>query len=78
MLAQTLTQPSVVPPQFQGIPVSDMANARDRLEGKLRDTYRRKFLLAATVPLILAVSAIAGLVAYQSRTLAEREGGRMH
>ncbi len=35
--------------------------------------YRRKFLLVAAVPLILAIAAIAGLVAYQSRTLAERE-----
>lgn len=35
--------------------------------------YRRRFLLAATIPLIFAITAIAGLVAYQSRTLAERE-----
>ena len=37
------------------------------------DRYRRKFLLLAALPLILAISAIAGLVAYQSSTFAERE-----
>lgn len=36
-------------------------------------TYGQKLSLIATVPLIVAVAAIAVLVAYQSRTLAERE-----
>ncbi len=35
--------------------------------------YRRRFLFVAALPLILAISAIAGLVAHQARTLAERE-----
>jgi two-component system NarL family sensor kinase len=35
--------------------------------------YRRKFLLLAALPLVLAMAAIAGLVAYQARELAERE-----
>ena len=35
--------------------------------------YRRKFLLLAALPLVLAIAAIATLVAIQSRTLAERE-----
>lgn len=35
--------------------------------------YRRKFFLMAAVPLILAMSALAVLVANQSRALAERE-----
>ena len=35
--------------------------------------YRRKFLLAAAVPLVLAIAAIAALVLYQSRTFSERE-----
>ncbi len=40
-----------------------------------RDTqrYRRKFFLLASLPLILAISAIAILVAIESRALAERE-----
>ena len=38
-----------------------------------RLTYRQKLFLLATLPLILAVSAIAFLVAAQSRALAERE-----
>jgi two-component system NarL family sensor kinase len=36
-------------------------------------SYARKLFLIATVPLIVAVTAIALLVAYQSRQLAERE-----
>ncbi|WP_234988733.1 cache domain-containing protein [Tropicibacter naphthalenivorans] len=39
----------------------------------LRLTYRQKLFLLATVPLVLAVSAIAVLVAAQSRALADRE-----
>ncbi|MGR3513904.1 MAG: cache domain-containing protein [Paracoccaceae bacterium] len=35
--------------------------------------YRRRFLLAAALPLVFAITAIAALVAYQSNTLAERE-----
>ncbi|MEM6386741.1 MAG: cache domain-containing protein [Pseudomonadota bacterium] len=37
------------------------------------NSYRRKFILAAALPLVLAMSAIAGLVAYQSNILTERE-----
>ena len=51
------------------------------MKERLRDTvgdsqikrYRAKFLLLAALPLILAISAIAVLVAVQSRALAERE-----
>ena len=39
----------------------------------LRLTYAQKMSLLATLPLIVAVAAIAALVAYQSRALAERE-----
>lgn len=39
----------------------------------IRFDYAQKLSLLATVPLVVAVSAIAVLVAYQSRTLAERE-----
>lgn len=39
----------------------------------LRFDYAQKLSLLATVPLVVAVSAIAVLVAYQSRALAERE-----
>ena len=45
----------------------------ESLDGNQRERFRRKFLLAAAVPLILAITAIAGLVAHQSRTLAQRE-----
>jgi two-component system NarL family sensor kinase len=38
-----------------------------------RPNYAQKLSLLATVPLIVAVAAIAFLVAYQSRALAERE-----
>ncbi|SMX44725.1 cache domain-containing protein [Maliponia aquimaris] len=40
---------------------------------RLRPTYRQKLLLLAAVPLVLAVSAIALLVAEQSRALANQE-----
>ena len=40
---------------------------------QFRPTYRQKFLLLAAGPLVLAVSAIAFLVAEQSRALAEQE-----
>ncbi|MBP0482840.1 cache domain-containing protein [Sagittula salina] len=40
---------------------------------RLRLSYAQKLFLLASVPLILAVTAIAGLVAVQARTLAERE-----
>ncbi|MEO0931923.1 MAG: hypothetical protein AAFY14_14960 [Pseudomonadota bacterium] len=43
------------------------------MDGNQHSRYRRKFLLAAALPLILAISAIALLVAHQARTLAERE-----
>jgi two-component system NarL family sensor kinase len=46
---------------------------RDRLETGQTRRYRQKFLLLAALPLILAISAIAVLVAVQSRALAERE-----
>jgi len=44
-----------------------------RIDNAQNGRYRRKFLLLAALPLIFAIAAIAGLVAYQSRTLAERE-----
>jgi two-component system NarL family sensor kinase len=40
---------------------------------RFRPTYAQKMSLLATLPLIVAVAAIAALVAYQSRALAERE-----
>jgi two-component system, NarL family, sensor kinase len=39
----------------------------------LRPNYAQKLSLLATLPLVCAVAAIAALVAYQSRALAERE-----
>jgi len=39
----------------------------------IRPNYAQKLSLLATLPLIIAVAAIAVLVAYQSRALAERE-----
>ncbi|WP_146345660.1 cache domain-containing protein [Phaeobacter marinintestinus] len=39
----------------------------------LRPDYAQKLSLLAAIPLILAVAAIAAIVAYQSRVLAERE-----
>ncbi|MGZ2257728.1 cache domain-containing protein [Roseobacter sp. A03A-229] len=44
-----------------------------RIGALFRPSYAQKLSLVATVPLIAAVAAIAVLVAYQSRTLAERE-----
>lgn len=44
-----------------------------RISALFRPSYAQKLSLVATVPLIAAVAAIAVLVAYQSRTLAERE-----
>lgn len=44
-----------------------------RLLPSFRTTYAQKLSLLATVPLIAAVAAIAVLVAFQSRALAERE-----
>ena len=44
-----------------------------RLFHLFRPTYAQKMSLLATLPLIVAVAAIAALVAYQSRALAERE-----
>ncbi len=44
-----------------------------RLLSLFRPSYGQKLSLLATVPLIVAVAAIAMLVAYQSRALAERE-----
>ncbi len=43
------------------------------LFARFRPNYAQKLALVASVPLILAVAAIAALVAVQSRTLAERE-----
>ena len=43
------------------------------LENRQTRRYRTKFFLLAALPLILAISAIAVLVAFQSRALAERE-----
>ena len=39
----------------------------------IRPNYAQKLSLLATLPLLTAVTAIAVLVAYQSRALAERE-----
>ncbi len=50
-----------------------MANPFAKLAGRLRLDYGRKVFLLASVPLILAVSIIAGLVAHQSRVTAEQE-----
>ncbi|WP_299783485.1 cache domain-containing protein [uncultured Roseobacter sp.] len=44
-----------------------------RIGTLFRPSYAQKLSLVATVPLIAAVAAIAVLVAFQSRTLAERE-----
>ena len=40
---------------------------------RLRPSYGQKLFLLASVPLILAAAAIAGVVAWQSRAVAERE-----
>lgn len=45
----------------------------DRLKSSLRPTYLQKLSLLATVPLLLAVIAIAAVVAFQARALADRE-----
>ena len=50
-----------------------MKNTVTSIDTAQNRRYRRKFLLLAALPLILAIAAIAGLVAHQSRTLAERE-----
>lgn len=50
-----------------------MKTSVEMMNGGQTSRYRRKFLLLAALPLILAITAIAGLVAHQSRTLAERE-----
>ncbi|MFK7869502.1 MAG: cache domain-containing protein [Roseobacter sp.] len=44
-----------------------------RLKTIFRPSYAQKLSLLATVPLVLAVAAIASVVAIQSRALAERE-----
>ena len=43
------------------------------IDQRRNSRYRKKFFLLAALPLILAISAIAVLVAVQSRELAERE-----
>lgn len=48
-------------------------SVRDIVDDSQIKRYRLKFLLLASLPLILAISAIALLVAVQSRALAERE-----
>lgn len=50
-----------------------MRQVRDTFDRAETGRYRRKFLLLAALPLVLAMAAIAGLVAYQARDLAERE-----
>lgn len=50
-----------------------MKRVREPYSSSPSGRYRRQFLLLAALPLILAIAAIAGLVAIQSRTLAERE-----
>ncbi len=47
--------------------------AMGQLRRILRPDYAQKLSLLAAIPLILAVAAIAAIVAYQSRVLAERE-----
>lgn len=47
--------------------------AMHRLRNLIRPNYAQKISLLATLPLVVAVAAIAALVAYQARTLAERE-----
>ena len=42
----------------------------------LRPTYAQKLSLLMTLPLIVAGTAIAVLVGYQSRSLAERKAAR--
>ena len=49
------------------------ACAAGALRQAIRLNYGQKIYLLATLPLILAAAAIALLVAYQSRELAERE-----
>lgn len=44
-----------------------------RLAARLKPSYGQKLFLLATVPLVVAVLAIAAIVAHQSRTMAERE-----
>ncbi len=50
-----------------------MKRTHDTLDQDQSRRYRRKFLLLAALPLVLAIAAIATLVAIQSRALAERE-----
>jgi len=50
-----------------------MTRPQDILDQRQSRRYRRKFLLLAALPLVLAIAAIATLVAVQSRALAERE-----
>jgi len=40
---------------------------------KIRPSYGQKLSILATIPLVLAVAAIAVLVTFQSRQLAEKE-----
>ena len=40
---------------------------------KIRPSYGQKLSILATIPLVLAVAAIAALVTFQSRQLAEKE-----
>ena len=46
---------------------------KDIIDQRQTRRYRKKFFLLAALPLILAISAIAALVAIQSRALADRE-----
>ena len=50
-----------------------VSNRHARLFRSLAFTYGQKLTLLASVPLVLAVAAIAALVALQARALAERE-----
>ncbi len=50
-----------------------MKRMRNPYESDPSGRYRLQFLLLAALPLVLTIAAIAGLVAVQSRTLAERE-----
>lgn len=49
------------------------AGVMRRLFSRLRPSYRQKLLLLTATPMVLAVSAIAVLVAIQSREMAEQE-----
>lgn len=69
---------TVLAPTFAHKPFASLRGRRIEstmrfLRDLIRPTYGQKLTLLASVPLVLAVAAIAVLVALQARTLAERE-----